>query len=114
MLMDKMMLDTRYGTTIPVTFRKSNYVENNNLYIGIVCWDEGFPEPWSDLTVNLSIKCDADCAFVDVNNNGEEIIDWLQKNNLAIPTGRVARSGFCMYPEVRFNKEFLEKIEEID
>jgi len=111
--MDKIMLNTRFGTTIPVTFRKSNYVDNNNLYIGIVCWDEGFPEPWSDLTVNLWwFKCDEDCALIDTNNNGEQIIDWLIENNIAVPTGRKEISGFCVYPEVRFNKEFLAKLDE--
>ncbi len=110
--MEKIMLKiTRYGITIPVTFRKSHYVENDNLYVGIVCWGEGYPEPWSDLTVNLSVKCEDDCAFIDINNNGE-VIDWLIENNIAVPTGRVEASGFCLYPEVRFNKDFLAQLDE--
>lgn len=110
--MEKIILKTRYGMAIPVTFRKSHYVENDNLYVGIVCWDEGYPEPWSDLTVNLSVKCEDDCAFIDVNNNGEAIIDWLVENNIAVPTGRVEASGFCLYPEVHFNKDFLAQLDE--
>ncbi len=111
--MDKIMLKTQFGKSIPVTFKKAKYVAFNNLYIGIVSWEEGYPEPWSDLTVNLGVSMEPDCAFIDTNNNGEGIIDWLIENNIAIPTGYWAKSGFCTYPEVRFNKEFLDKIDEM-
>ena len=100
-----------WGADHPVTFKTSNYANNNNLYIGIVCWDEGFPEPWSDLTVNLTKKCKPNCAFIDTNNNGDAIIDWLEENNLGMQTGNFEVSGFCIYPEFEFNMEEIGKYE---
>ena len=97
----------KYGTNHPMTFELNNYCENNNLYVGLVTHEEGWPEPWSSLTVNLSVKCADDCAFIDTNNNGEEIIDWLVENKLGKPTGRIKVSGWCVYPEFKFNVETL-------
>jgi hypothetical protein len=111
--MDKIMFKTIFGKSIPVTFRKSTYLDYNNLYIGLVSWEDGYPEPWGDLTVNLGIPLEPNCSFIDTNNCGDGVIDWLIENNIGIPTGRAARSGFCIYPEIQFNKEFLENIEEI-
>lgn len=98
-----------WGTNHNVSFRLSNYVENNNLYVGIVCYDDGYPEPWSDLTVNLSVKCAENCAFIDTNNNGDRIIEWLITNKLATLTGRIQQSGFCVYPEMKFDMVELQK-----
>lgn len=92
-----------------ITFHLNHYLENNNLYVGMLCHDDGYPEPWSDLTVNLSIKCDDDCAFIDTNNNGEGILLWLTLNNIAMPTGRTVQNGFWVYPEVKFNMFELMK-----
>jgi hypothetical protein len=64
------------------------------------------------LTVNLPNyhKTDASCAYVDSNNH-PTIVDWLKTNNIAEPTGMIAHSGFCEYPEMRFNfeSEYFEK-----
>ena len=98
-----------WGKDHPITFRLSKYAENDNLYVGMITWEEDFPEPWSDLTVNLSVKCDKDCAFIDTNNNGDRIVEWLTTNNLATLTGRVRQSGFCVYPEMKFNMVELMK-----
>lgn len=49
------------------------------------------------------------CAFVDTNNM-PQIEEWLEKHDLAKPTGRWADSGFCRYPEYNF-KRLLDKIE---
>lgn len=99
----------KYGANHPMTFKLNNYCENDNLYVGLITNEDGYPEPWSNLTVNLSIKCADDCAFIDTNNNGEEIIDWLVKNNLGKPTGRIKASGWCVYPEFKFNIDELMK-----
>ena len=85
----------------------ANYANNGNLYVGILEEEDGYYVPWSDLTVNLNRKCKPGCAFIDTNNNGDEIEDWLMKNNLAYPTGRLEVSGWCIYPEFKFNMETL-------
>ena len=96
-----------WGKEHDVTFTTNEYAENGNLYVGIVCFDDGYPEPWSDLTVNLSVKCESNCAFIDTNNNGAGIINWLEDYGIAKSTGRMKQSGFCTYPEVRFDLEKL-------
>ena len=97
----------KYGNEYPMTFQTNHYCENGNLYVGLISHAEGFPEPWSNLTVNLSKKCKENCAFIDVNNNGTEIIPWLIENGLGNLTHRVECSGFAIYPEFEFNMERL-------
>ena len=107
----KTLILKKYGNEYPMTFKTSNYSTNGNLYVGLVSHADGFPEPWSDLTVNLSTKCAPNCApncaFIDVNNNGTEIIHWLVENGLGELKHRIEHSGFCIYPEFEFNMERL-------
>ena len=99
----------KYGKNYPVTFHLDNYVANGNLYVGLITNTDGYYEPWSNLTVNLGIKCAENCAFIDTNNNGDGIIDWIEMNGLGMETGRIRQSGFCFYPEFEFNMEELLK-----
>lgn len=100
---------TKYGKNHPMTFELANYAENASLYVGLITNEEGYPEPWQNLTVNLneSRRCKPNCAYIDTNNNGDEIIRWLIDNGLGDMTGRIGISGFCFYPEFEFNMEAL-------
>ena len=103
----------KWGKVHDISFRLATYSENGNLYVGMISHDEGYAEPWSDLTVNLSVKCKPNCAYIDTNNNGEEIIDWLCSYGLATETGMMKISGWCIYPQIEFNMEkLLEYVEE--
>ena len=95
----------KYGKPHPMTFRLDNYSDNGNLFVGLVTHEEGYPEPWSNLTVNLR-PCKANCAFIDTNNN-QDIVRWLLKHKLGRLTGEIERSGFCLYPEFEFDMETL-------
>jgi hypothetical protein len=97
----------KYGKNHPMTFQLANYAENGNLYVGMITNEEGYPEPWSDLTVNLSIPCQPNRAYIDTNNNGNDILDWLETNGFGQQTGRMRASGWCFYPEFEFNMEAL-------
>jgi hypothetical protein len=99
----------KYGANHPMTFQLANYTENGNLYVGMITNEEGYPEPWSNLTVNLSVPCKPNRAYIDTNNNGEEIIEWLEENGLGKWTGGIRPSGWCFYPEFEFNMEALMK-----
>lgn len=99
----------KYGKNHPMTFHLANYAENGNLYVGMITNEEGWPEPWSNLTVNLSVTCKPNCAFIDTNNNGDEILDWLEDNGFGQQTGRIKVSGWCVYPEFEFDMEALMK-----
>lgn len=97
----------KYGKAHPMTFELNRYASNGNLYVGLVTHEEGYPEPWSSLTVNLDVRCEKNRAFIDVNNNGMEIIPWLEENGLGKLKHRIEYSGFCMYPEFIFNMDKL-------
>lgn len=99
------------GKTISLDCQVRSYYNNGNLALLLQDWNNGEPEPWGDLTVNLGISLDQDCAFVDVNNLDQEILPWLEKEGLATPTGRTQQSGFVSYPEYRFNGEKLAKLD---
>lgn len=98
-----------WGKDHQITFEIHKYAENDNLAIQMLCWDDGYPEPWSMLTVNLSKKCKPNRAFIDTNNNGDQIMSWLVANNLGKFTGRMDFSGFCVYEEFEFNMDELKK-----
>jgi hypothetical protein len=104
-----MLTLNKYGSDHSMTFELGNYTENGNLYVGIISHDEGYPVPWQNLTVNLSVECAPNRAYIDTNNNGNEIIFWLVENGLGDTTGNMLRSGWCMYPEFEFNMDELMK-----
>ncbi len=109
----KCLILNKYGKEHPITFDFDRYLQNGNLYVGLVTHEEGYPEPWSDLTVNLGVKCRENCAYIDINNNGNEIIEWLCENKLGSPTGHMIPSGFCVYPEFKFDmNELMQYVEE--
>ena len=95
-----------YGTTYRVTPYRAKYAQNNTLAVELIT-DEG--EPFASLTVNIadSDKLASDrLAFVDTNNCpwAEEFLIF---NDLARPTKRYGRSGYCYYPLYEFTIEKL-------
>lgn len=100
---------TKYGKEHPMTFEVDRYLDNGNLYVGLITHEEGYPEPWQNLTVNLGVKCEENCAFIDTNNNGNEILHWLIDNGLGEVTHALKSNGYWVYPEFKFNMETLMK-----
>lgn len=106
----KTFILTKYGTDNLIYLEVSTYPEGN-LAVMMTVIEDGQPEPWSVLTVNLDGVRSKDCAFIDTNNNGNDIITWIEKYNLAEPTGNIGLSGYCSYPEYRFHPEILQEID---
>ena len=104
-----MLTLNKWGSDHPITLELATYALNENLYVGLITHEAGYPESWSDLTVCFDIECKPNCAFIDTNNNGNEIIDWLIANNLGKLTGDVELSDWCMYPEFEFDMDELMK-----
>ena len=102
----------KYGVNHPIELRKGQYYDNGNLAIRLITYENGYPEVWSDLTVNLN-KIDSDCAYIDINNNGEGILKWIEENNLGVFTREIESSGYCTYPKYKFNSDVLKNMEEI-
>ena len=88
------------------------YYNAGKLALLMVDWTNGEPEHWGDLTVNFGASTAKDCAFVDVNKLGENILSWIEKNGLGKPTGRKERSGFVEYPEYHFDAKRLQELDD--
>ena len=113
------MMKTYKFNNLEVYFEKTTYSSNNSL--ALVIYDVNDPTVmYAVLTVNLEFYSDslsADEAYIDTNNleyTMPNIIDWLEKNNIAKPTGQFGESGYCTYPAVKFNKEFLDETRELE
>ena len=100
----------KYGKVYSISLEVNSYIDGN-LAIQMYSWEDGYPEPWDLLTVNLDGMREKDCAFIDTNHNGQEILAWIIRYGLAVPTGRYGRSGFCSYPEYRFKETVLREID---
>lgn len=105
--MKTLTLKNDYGHKYEISFKLGMYAANDNLYVGMICYEDGFPEPYGDLTVNLETMLDQDKAYIDTNNNGNSIIKWLLDNELGHFTGNYGFSGLCMYPEFEFDMQKL-------
>ena len=95
-----------WGKEHPMSFAVGKYY-NGNLRVDLLSNEDGYPMPWQNLTVNLDVKCKENCGFIDVNNNGMAIIDWLLDNKLGRILSREKVSGFCVYPEFEFDMQRL-------
>lgn len=100
----------KYGTAYPIQLEVATYPEGN-LAITMTTWSSGVPEPWSNLTVNLEGRRKRDFAFIDINNNGSEILSWIIRHGLGVPTGQTQQSGYCVYPEFHFRPDILRQID---
>lgn len=100
------------GQKIPMELRIGQYQEGGSLALDLVSWAEKKPEDWDTITVNLSVPCGKDHAFVDINNSGmPEICEWIEKNGLGKATGRQQKSSFCVYPEYHFDAKRLKELD---
>lgn len=90
-------------------FNTNTYANNKNTYVGITCIDDGIPEPYCDLTVNLCIKLESNQAFIDINNNERPFIKYLADNGFITYMGIDCPFGFVVYPLIELN---IKKINE--
>lgn len=100
------------GEKVPLEVQVRSYYNGGKLAVLLVDWSNGEPEEWGDLTCNLGCSVEKDCAFVDVNDLGDDILTWIEKNGLGTPTGRKERSGFVTFPEYHFNAERLKELDD--
>lgn len=100
-------VESAYITTDTYVFKKQN-----RMYLGLLTIDPdfGFPSPYCDITVNLPDEdlSGENCAFVDTNN-APFLPEFLESNGIAEPTGMYGFSGWCAYPEYRFNMGEVRK-----
>ena len=61
-------MESRFSGKVKLELEISSYMDNNRVYIGLVEVDGEYPEPFADLTVNISAPCPDYCGYVDINN----------------------------------------------
>ena len=98
------------GDRYRVAVVSDRYSSNDRLALFLVS-ENG--EDFADITVNLPrAPCPPDCGYLDTNNS-----PWLESfvtdNGLGEPTGTMGFSGFCSYPQYRFDLELIESLQEV-
>ncbi len=76
------------------------------MFIGLMCNEDGYEEPFGDVTVNLSVAAPNYCGYLNVNDM-PDIEKFITDNDLGEFTGFTQRSGFCEYPLYLFNVDKL-------
>ena len=114
------MLDSAYDDSkYAIFFEKTSYAHGGGLAVQAyvdndlsVVEDGDDPdigiEPWNGITVNLGTSFGDTMAYVDTNNNGQNMMKLLEENGLVEDTGIRGYSGFCEYPLCHFTDKFFE------
>lgn len=101
-----MKIETEFRTYEGVYLQVGKYVADNS--VAIQAWNQQ-DGPIATITVCL---CDDSLkegeAYVDTNNC-PWAVDFIEQEELGKRTGRVGRSGYCVYPVVKFD---MEKVKE--
>ena len=78
--MDNEKKQVTYNSSITgetqVTFDIQQYMNNRAMFIGLMCNEDGYEEPFGDVTVNLSVAAPNYCGYLNVNDMPDiEIVD---------------------------------------
>lgn len=103
----------KYGKNHPLSIQIGHY-NNGGLAIRAYTNEAGYPEPWSNITVNLDLDIPIEkfVAFINVNNDNDSMIDALIENGFGELTGRGCKTPYVIYPEFRFYPEKLKEFDE--
>lgn len=95
-----------YGKMRKLEIELNYYQYNRTLYIGL--YEKG--EEFDSLTCNLPDAAPGrNCAYINVNHLGEDILEDLEECGFGKRTNRICRSGFVSYPEFQFDEEVLRE-----
>ena len=99
-----------YGEEHKITLHKTSYAIDGSLAIKMICYDDGFPEPWDVLTTYIDgpVRPRFDCAYVQT----DKYLDFIVENGIGELTDIIAQSGFNTYRLVRFNLNMITDNEE--
>ena len=104
----------KYRKRHPLSISIGHY-STGSIGIKAFTHENGYPEPWGNITVNLSefnVTTAPFYSFIDIESNGEEIVDILVKNNFGELTGKEIVIGNYTFPEFKFNKDTLREYDE--
>ena len=98
--------NTQWGTTEKVYLRKTSYQIDDTLAVQMISEDG---EPYTVITIHTDEKpSNKECAFVKNYSENTGIDEFLIKNGIAEPSGRVVSSGYVEIPEFKFDLSKLD------
>lgn len=85
---------------------------DNNLYMSLLSYDQELQawDHYGTVTVNIT-QLPFLYSAIDTNNNGEQILAFLEENGFGQATGHMLPSGYCTYPVFRFDEDMLIRID---
>ena len=112
-----------YGTEYELSFKKGRY-SNGRTAIQVMCREpeQEWSEPFCALTVNLpdvilssdgSKDLPSNMAFIDTNNCPADLVMKIIEEGYMTMTRTTARSGYCTYPLVKFDEEWLSSLSNV-
>lgn len=106
---NNLIYHSEYGGDSEIQLEVQQYANNGRIAIFMLTNEEGYPEHYGSLTVNIDAPAPAYCGYLDTNNlsNAEKFVT---ENGLGEFTGLTGRSGFCVFPLYLFNAEKLREL----
>lgn len=106
---NSLIYHSEYGGDSEIQLEVQQYANNGRIAIFMLTNEEGYPEHYGSLTVNIDAPAPAYCGYLDTNNlsNAEKFVT---ENGLGEFTGLTGRSGFCVFPLYLFNAEKLREL----
>jgi len=86
------------------------YHHYNNGNLCCMLWDIDNNEPYFVVTKNIHDISNRKKAYIDLNNGGTLLSNFLKGNNIAHFTGSTITQGYCYYPLYEFNLDMNDKI----
>jgi hypothetical protein len=100
---------SEYGGDEEIQLEIRQYANNDGLAIVMNVIEDGYPEQYANLTVNLNEAAPDYCGYLDINNlsNAEKFVT---ENGLGEFTGFTKTSGYGVYPLYMFNAVKLREL----
>lgn len=89
-----------------------SYEDSGRLAVELFCLEDGYPEPYAMLTVNLlgeTVKPNE--AFIKDFDENQGLLQFVLDNHLGTLCPEQGFSGLCSYPKIAFD---MEKLKEFD
>ena len=86
---EKLIYKSEYTGDNEVELDIQTYHNNGRIFIGLITNEDGYPEPFGDVTVNIDAPAPDYCGYLDTNNlsNVENFIrenDWVSLPDLRV------------------------------
>lgn len=106
---DRLTYHSEYGGDSEVQLEIQQYADNGRIAISMITDEEGYPELFGSLTVNIDAPAPDYCGYLDTNNlsNAEKFVT---EHGLGEFMGLTGRSGYCEYPLYLFHAEKLREL----